>query len=397
MAGVQRRDVLAGAGALAGAALVQAVAIQAGGLARPALAQPASGAVVPWSDQPAPVPPPLTDAIKNQTPWEALDSWITPNEKFFAIGHYGWPQIEAKDFRLEIAGLVERPASLTLEQIRALPRQEATCTIECSGNGGLPFLTSAIGNARWAGTPLAPLLRALGIMQGAIEVVFFAADTGQEVLRAGSPLELPFNGNFARSMSMEDASDPSLLLCYEMNGVPLPRAHGFPLRLVAPGWYGVASVKWLTRIELRPTRFMGRFMGRDYVTVREQKIGERSIVSETSVGRALLKSAPARVIRQAAGYRIEGMAWGPRPIAGVEVRIDSGAWMKATLDGVQESAVAWCFWHLDWAAAPGEHTVTTRAIDERGSIQPAMDDPMIAGKRTFWESNGQITRRIRIA
>ncbi|MCC6720374.1 MAG: sulfite oxidase [Acetobacteraceae bacterium] len=391
MGELQRRDVLAQAGVLAGAAL-----LQAGAMPRTAAAQAGPALVVPWSDPPEPVPPALSGVIQSLTPWENLDSWITPNDRFFAIGHYGFPAIDAADWRLEIAGLIDRPASLTLDQIKALPRHEVTSTIECSGNNGLSFLTSAIGNARWAGTPLAPILRAAGVRPGAIEVVFFAADKGQEVLRKGTPLELSITSNFARSMSLDDATDPSILLCYEMNGAPLPRTHGFPVRLIAPGWYGVANVKWLRRIELSAARFMGRFMGRDYVTVREENLGGRTVVTETSVGRTRLKSAPARVTRAAGGYRIEGMAWGPLPIAAVEVRIDTAPWVKATLDGTQASAATWRSWHLDWAAAPGEHTVTTRAIDQGGNTQPAMDDPSIADKMTYWESNGQITRRISI-
>ena len=110
----------------------------------------------------------------------------------------------------------------------------------------------------------------------------------------------------------------------------------------------------------------------------------------------LLKSAPARVTRTDGGYRIAGMAWGPTPIAAVEVKIDDGAWMKATLSEADNSPFAWRFWHLDWAATSGEHSITSRAIDAAGNVQPAMDDPIIANKKTYWESNGQITRKVRI-
>jgi DMSO/TMAO reductase YedYZ molybdopterin-dependent catalytic subunit len=277
-----------------------------------------------------------------------------------------------------------------------LPRQEVTSTIECSGSNGLPFFTSAIGNARWVGTSLAQVLKAAQIKAGALEVVFFGTDKGEEVLRKGTPGEVSFTSNFARSMSIADAMNPANLLCYEMNGVPLPAANGFPVRLIAPGWYGVANVKWLTRIELRDTHFMGRFMGRDYVTVREEKQGGKTIVAETSVGRVLLKSAPATVTLRDGKYRIAGMAWGPAPIAAVEVKIDNGRWMKATLDAAR-SQFAWRFWHIDWSPTPGEHTVTSRAVDTAGNTQPAIDDPLIANKKTYWESNGQITRRIRTA
>lgn len=264
------------------------------------------------------------------------------------------------------------------------------------GNHGLPFFTSAIGNAQWAGTSLADILGPAQIKPGALEVVFFGADQGEEVLRRGTPLELTFTGHFARSMSIEDAMNTGNILCYEMNGEALPAAHGAPVRLIAPGWFGIANVKWLRRIEVRNTRFMNRFMGRDYVTVREEQRDGEMVVVETTVGRGLLKSAPARVTLNDGHYSIAGMAWGPTPIAAVEVKIDDGAWTKAVLAERDKSQFAWRFWHLDWPATPGEHSITSRAINSAGNVQPAMDDPIIANKKTYWESNGQITRRVRI-
>jgi DMSO/TMAO reductase YedYZ molybdopterin-dependent catalytic subunit len=387
MENLQRRDLFLRAGALAGAALLPGRALAQSG--------PASEKLVPWIDQPPPVPAGAAGVIRNLTPWENLDSWITPNDRFFGIGHYDWPTIDAKTWRLDVAGLVAKPSSLTLDALRALPRQEVTSTIECSGNNGLPFFTSAIGNARWAGSSLADILKAAQIQPGALEVVFFGADKGEEVLRKGTPAELKFTSNFARSMSIADALNPANILCYEMNGAALPAAHGAPVRLLAPGWFGVANVKWLSRIELRDTRFMGRFMGRDYVTVREEQRDGKAIVTETSVGRILLKSAPAKVTLHDGRYRIAGMAWGPAAIAAVEVKIDNGPWQKATLDDAAGSEFAWRFWHLDWSPAPGEHSITSRAVDAGGNIQPAMDDPLIASKKTYWESNGQLSRRIR--
>ena len=190
--------------------------------------------------------------------------------------------------------------------------------------------------------------------------------------------------------------NPNNLLCYEMNGAALPSANGFPLRLIAPGWYGIANVKWLRRIEVRDTRLMNRFMARDYVTIhKEQRDGEE-VWAETSVGRSLLKSLPAKVTRKDGSYRIIGAAWGA-PIARVEARIDEGPWLPATINGSESAEFAWKVWSLDWAnPTPGEHTVTSRAIGMAGQIQPGMDDPRIANKHTYWESNGQVTRKIRI-
>lgn len=383
--GLQRRTVLGGA--VAGAALLHGRAFAQLGPDR---------VVIPWSDQPPPVPPPLANVIQGLTRWEDLDAWITPNGKFFSIAHYNRPLIDERAWRLDVAGLVAKPLTLTLDEVKALPRQEVISTIECSGNDGLPFLASAVGNARWAGVSLADMLKAAQIKPGVIEVVFYGADQGEEVVRKDTPLEVKFNGTFARSMSLDDAMNPANLLCYEMNGSPLPAANGFPVRLIVPGWFGVCNVKWLRRIELRDTRYMGRFMGRDYVTVREVERDGKMTVMETSVGRMLLKSAPAKVTSQNGRLRIDGMAWGPAPIAAVEVNIDDGPWMKAALED-SKSEFAWRFWHLDWSSTPGEHSVTSRAIDTAGKVQPAMDDPSIATKKTYWESNGQVTRRIRVA
>jgi DMSO/TMAO reductase YedYZ molybdopterin-dependent catalytic subunit len=345
--------------------------------------------VLPWADQPPPMPGPT--AVGNLHTWEELsEAWLTPNAKFLTVAHYGRPSL-AETWRLEIAGLVKQPRTLTLGDLKMRPRQEVVFTLECSGNDGLPWFRSGIGTARWAGTPLAPILRDAGLLDDGIEVVFWGADAGHEEVG-----QIKMEQHFARSLSVADALRPNVLLCYEMNGVPLPPEHGFPVRLIVPGWYGIANVKWLTRIEVLRTRWEGRFMTRNYVTIREETRNGETVWTETLVGRTLLKSAPARVTRLNGQYRIMGAAWGA-PIARVEVLIDQDGWVPATLDRSDGGDFAWRIWSLDWPnPAPGEHAITSRAIDNGGHIQPAMDDPWIAKKHTYWESNGQITRRIRI-
>ena len=382
-----RRDfVLKGSAALAALTLIQA---------RFANAFPsrAGETVLPWLDQPAPNPVP--EVIKSQLVWEDLDSWITPNDKFFSIAHFDRPKIDASTWKLEVDGLVEKPMTMSLDEIKQRPKQDVTFTVECSGNTGLPFFDGGIGNARWTGTPLASILQDSAVKSEGIEVVFWGTDVG-DIEFGDKSRDVKMHQNFARSMSLVDAMDPRNLLCYEMNGAALPQDNGFPLRLIAPGWYGIANVKWLKRIEIRDRRFMSKLMARDYVTIREENHNGDTVWAETSVGRALLKSAPARVTRADAGYRISGAAWGA-PIAQVEVSVDAGPWMPATIDTSEEAEFAWKMWYLDWdAPAAGEHTVTSRAIDTSGKVQPAMDDPWIAGKHTYWESNGQITRRVAI-
>ena len=345
--------------------------------------------VIPWLDQPTESPDPV--GIQTQLVWEHLDAFITQNDRFFSISHFDRPTIDDKSWSLDIGGLVKKPLKLTLADIKARPRQEVVFTVECSGNHGFPFFTGGIGNARWAGTPLAPILQEAGVLDSGIEVVFFGTDKGEVTIR-----NIKMQQNFARSMSLADAMNPDNLLCYEMNGATLPAPNGFPLRLITPGWYGIANVKWLKGIEVRDTRFMSLLMGRDYVTIREEEHNGETVWAETSVGRVLLKSAPAKVTRNDSGHRIVGAAWGA-PIDRVEVKIDQGPWMPAVIDQSEEAEYAWKIWSLDWPdPPPGEHTVTSRAISTAGQIQPAMDDPLIAKKHTYWESNGQVTRRIRI-
>lgn len=346
--------------------------------------------LIPWLDQPAENPVP--DIIGNQQTWENLGSWITPNDQFFSIAHYNRPEIDAANWQLEIGGLVDTPISLTLNEIMALPRQELVFTLECSGNSGLPFFDAGIGNAQWAGTPLAGLLEQAGVLENGREVVFWGADAGEEMVGEQAVMM-----NFARSMSLADAMNPTNLLVYEMNGETLPQPNGYPLRLIAPGWYGIANVKWLERIEVWDTRLENRFMARDYVTVRNTGTEEAPIWTQSLVGRILLKSAPGRVVQSGDRYRIDGAAWGGT-IASVEVSIDGGDWLPATLDSGQESDFAWTFWSLDWAdASRGEHSITSRAVDSDGNVQPSPDDPLLANKVTYWESNGQITRSVAIS
>jgi DMSO/TMAO reductase YedYZ molybdopterin-dependent catalytic subunit len=241
-------------------------------------------------------------------------------------------------------------------------------------------------------------------------VVFWGADRGSVtvrdnpgVLAAGRTgrLEagaLTITERFARSMTLAEALAPDNLVAYEMNRAPLPREHGFPARLIAPGWYGVANVKWLTSIELQSERHAGRFMARDYVTLREEVRSGDTVWTATTVGKDRLKSAPARVTRTGNRYTITGAAWGA-PIARVEVSIDGrpfrAARLQRQLSGGEHS---WRFWTYDWGTpSPGEHTVRSRAFDTAGNVQPWPGDGFLTSRRTYWEANGQITRRVRTA
>ena len=172
--------------------------------------------VVPWLDVLAPNPVP--EVIKNQLVWEEFDSWVTPNDKFFSIAHFDRPVIDANTWKLDVDGLVRNAMSLTLSDIKERPRQEVAFTIECSGNDGLPFFNGGIGNAHWAGTPLAPVLTEAGVLDNGIEVVFWGADEGEITLK-DDVRDVKFKQNFARSMSLAEAMNPDIILCYEMNGL----------------------------------------------------------------------------------------------------------------------------------------------------------------------------------
>jgi DMSO/TMAO reductase YedYZ molybdopterin-dependent catalytic subunit len=323
--------------------------------------------------------------------WDELTSWMSPKDQLFRVGHYGFPDVDEKSWKLEIGGLVDRPRSFTLADLQKRKSREQINTIECSGNapvGGLIY------NARWTGTPLAPILKEAGIKPEGVEIVFYAADSGVEKIRGGE-----YPQNFARSLPIKDALKDDVLVCWAINGEPLGKNFGGPARLVVPGWYGVAWVKWMTRIEVHDRAFLSRFMGRDYVTIRGEKQGDKTIWRETSVGRMNLKSIAARCTRGTDGtLRVSGAAWGDAPVQKVELRIDDGPWNPVELSREHSKTPnTWTFWHYDWKGAqPGEHTLTARATDAKGRIQPAPDDPFIALKKTYWEANQQAVRKIKI-
>lgn len=355
----------------------------AGSFAFPSLA--AGEEVLPFLDTPK------FDPEKPRLPWEQTSDWMTPDAHFFFVGHYGYPEVKAETWKLEVGGFVAKTAALTFDEIKRRPAKEYVATMECSGN---PPTGGLIGNARWKGTPLAPLLRECKAGPEAVEAVFFAADSGTEKIRGSE-----YKQNFARSLPLNEAMSNDVLLCYEMNGKPLTPQHGAPVRLVVPGHYGVAWVKWLTRIELHDRKFLGRFMGRDYVTIRGEKRGGETVWRETSVGRMNLKSVPGRVVKAADGkYWIQGAAWDDgTPIAKVDVKIDEGEWMAAKLDTNHKEPYTWRFWSVEWKnPQAGEHSITSRATNAKGKVQPAASDDFIAMKKTYWEANQQAVRKIKI-
>lgn len=361
--------------------------------ASPVFSQQASeGELVPFLDEPR-TPPDRLD-------WEVLEDSLTPQDQVFSVQHYGIPEFDYNDYRLEIGGMVKNPKQLTVDQLKSLPKADVVTTLECAGNGSNPGFMNAVCKNRWSGTPLAPLLEDCGIDAAATEIVFFGEDKQEEILRPGSKRELKVEVPFGRSMSVTDAQRPDLLLAWERNGQPIEHRNGAPIRLIVPGWYGVANVKWLTRIECRDRRYMGRYMARDYVTVRGERLGDEIVYVESSVTRIQLKSVVARVMRQPTSNgkvpaKAYGIAWDDGTgIAKVEVRVDDGPWQAAELSTKSRSKYAWTFYSVDLGElTPGDHTVVSRAINVNGRVQPGADDDEIALKKTYWEAYQQWPRK----
>jgi DMSO/TMAO reductase YedYZ molybdopterin-dependent catalytic subunit len=383
---ITRRDALQGL-------FAAGVALEFAGLSLPVLAQ--SEEVVPFTDLPAPAAPAAGAApAPPRFDPRNLTTFTVSNDDFYLVQHHGIPQAVSPDsYRLRITGLVDRPVALTLDNLKKRPRLEQFVGFECSGNNnarGNPL----VGNARWVGTPLAPILKEAGFKPTAREVVFFSYDVGSEEIAHGSPPK-KVEQHFARALTPEDAMRPEVMLAWEMNGEPLPHSHGAPVRLVVPGWYGVANVKWLDHIHVQDTRFAGRFMSRDYVTFKEEKIGDESIWIETWVSRIRLKSAVARVTRNGSTFKAVGFALTDgTPLKVIEVSVDGAPWKTATL-WKENTAYSWKLFTYEWSGLqPGDHTIVSRAIDARGEIQPEQTNPT---KVTRWENNGQFVRKIRVS
>ena len=306
-----------------------------------------------------------------ETPVRALDAWLTPNPHFYVRNHFSIPDIRCSTWSLSIDGLVTRERRFTLQQLKRLPRVTLPVTMECAGNNrsdldpptpGNQFQNGAISTAYWAGVRLSEVLKSAGIRPNAREVLFEGHDTGRP---EPGESEMPYT----RSLPIDVALHPDTLLAYEMNGQELPKEHGHPLRLIVPGWYGMASVKWLRKLTVLDTRYSGYFQGHKYVI--EDETG--SPVPLTTIGVKSLIGKPTDGGTVSMGnVCVTGMAWsGQERIARVDVSSDNGAtWESADIIGPSEK-YAWQKWHFTWSPpAPGDYTLMSRAVDERGNVQP---------------------------
>ena len=319
-----------------------------------------------------------------------IDSFYTPNDQFYVVQHYGHPQVSASDYKLRITGLVERPLEFTLEALKGMEKFEIDAGFECGGNRQ-DFYHGLIGNAKWGGVRLRDLLNHAGVEDDGIEIVFYGADKGMENIR-----NTDVEQAFARSMHIEDAMRAEVLVAWEMNGEPLPAIHGAPVRLIVPGWYGVANVKWLEHIHVQDRRFMGRFMARDYVTLSKIEVGGVERWDERSVTWIRLKSSIIRVTRRNGRHRVTGFVLNDgTPLDSVEISIDGGAWRKAEIDP-DSTQYSWKLFYLDWDdVTPGEHTLVSRVTDVNGQVQATADE--MPEKPSRWENYAQFERKVLIS
>jgi len=356
---------------------------------------PAAGTLIEGPDI---TPNELQLAVRNHSmPIEALRYPITPIGLHYLLTHFDIPSVDASDWTLAIGGRVTHPLQLNLEDIKARPSKTFAVTLECAGNGrarlsprplSQPWLTEAVGTAEWTGTPLKSLLDEAQPLDASGEVVFTGMDRG---------IQGDIEQQYERSLPLAECRRDEVLLAYAINGQPLPPQHGFPLRLIVPGWYGMAHVKWLRGI----TVVAGQFGGYQQAAAYHYRLGDddSGVPVTRMLPRALMVPpgvpdfmsrvrflAPSRQV-------LAGRAWsGCAPVTKVEVSTDSGgAWATARL-GDQVSPYAWREWTYEWdATRTGDYELMVRATDGAGNVQPTEQN---------WNREGvqnNAVQRIRVA
>jgi DMSO/TMAO reductase YedYZ molybdopterin-dependent catalytic subunit len=318
---------------------------------------------------------------------------VTPLGLHYLLIHFDIPAVEPSAWRLELGGALERPAALTLDELKARPARTLAVTLECAGNGralmaepgspSQPWLLDAVGNAEWTGTPLAPLLEEAGLATSARELVFTGLDRG---IQGG------VEHAYARSLTVDEALGDDVLLAYAMNREPLPPQHGFPLRLIVPGWYGMTHVKWLHSITAVEEPFDGWQQMSAYTIHRTEdqtdepvtRMQPRSLLVPPGIPEFLSRARSLAV----GPCVLTGRAWsGWAPVERVELSTDGGAsWADATLDA-PAGRYAWRGWTYAWDAEPGDHELCCRATDGAGNTQP-----LVAGWNLGGYSNNAVQR-----
>lgn len=313
----------------------------------------------------------------------ALQGFFTPNELFYIRSHFPVPEIDPKTWRLRIEGAVEQPLELTHDDLCGLPTVTVPATLECAGNGrvflvpkvkGTQWELGAVGNAQWTGVSLGEILRRAGVKSGALEVILEGADCGT-ISEAPKPAG---KIHYARSVPLDTAM-ADVLLALEMNGEPLSPAHGFPLRAIVPGWYGMAAVKWLQRIIVTDRPYNGYYQTVDYAFWKRDDAGIALVpITQMQVKASIARPGINEVIVAGTNYKLAGAAWtAEAEIVKVELSTDSGSsWETASL-GKEKARNSWQLWEYDWKvpSTPGRRILFARATDSRGRTQPMERDP----------------------
>ena len=321
------------------------------------------------------------EPVNLEYPFDQLDQFFTPNDLFYIRSHFKAAALDRDSYKLGITGAVAKPFTLDDRELRAMPSLTRPATLECAGNGriflvpqmkGAQWQLGAVSTAEWTGVPLLALLERAGLDPNVCEIVFEAADKGRPKEEPIPPGEV----QYARSIAVDEMTD--VLIAYSMNGEDIPLDHGFPVRAIVPGHYGMASVKWLTHIRAVTTPFTGYWQTSDYAYWDRQDGNP----VRRPLGRMALKSAIARprtreVISAGQSYPVFGAAWGGSlPIARIELSTDDGAsWRSARLLDEARPYV-WRRWQFDWSvpSTPGIYQLKSRATDAEGNTQPAEHD-----------------------
>jgi DMSO/TMAO reductase YedYZ molybdopterin-dependent catalytic subunit len=318
-----------------------------------------------------------------ETPLAALSQPVTPTELFYVRNHFAQPTLEARTWRLSVTGAVERELTLSLDDLRRMTSRSVPMTLECAGNSrasltpavrGVQWANGAVSTGEWTGVSLIDVLNRAGLRANAVDVILEGADRGEITAEPRTPGVV----HFARSLPLAKARQQSVLLAYRMGNADVPANHGFPVRAIVPGWYGMASVKWLTRIVVTDRAFNGYFQSLDYsIFERRQGVVTVTPLSEMQVKSVIVSPTPMQRIAPNTETRVHGAAWtGESSISRVEVSADGGrTWSQARLLGEARDH-CWRMWEFTWRtpAQAGRVTLKARATDARGNSQPLERD-----------------------
>jgi DMSO/TMAO reductase YedYZ molybdopterin-dependent catalytic subunit len=360
----------------------------------PALAQ--GEVMVPFTDSHINPPFNANPAVdRRQFDTRNMTSVLTPKDQFFTTQHYGHPEVDPVAYRLKVGGLVNSPLTFTLDEVKKLGNAKLIAGFECSGNRRP--VQGLIGNGEWTGVPLKTVLDKAGLKANAREIVFFGADRGKEAVNfRGTNYDV--EQQYGRSIQRDQAlsSDRAPFLAYALNGEPLTKHQGAPLRLLMPGWYGAPNVKWLSDIWAQEEPYLGKFQANWYRTLRGEMINGEMKWVEKAVSHLRLKSFVARVTKNGADHNITTIVLNDgTPIKTVEFKVDEGPWMAMQADPQTTAKYGWKLYHYTWKNAPaGEHTLVSRVTDVTGAVQPTAEE--IDSKKTFLEDNSQHPRKIMI-